>query len=247
LKVRFVGKGCAAPEKEKSNISHARSLGLPYLKEVGVSRLAFIGGGHSIGAYVDELRNFNGERWIAAGAFPWCLKNGIEGAFMACGAEPDISPLAIGAKRAVLATSCDPSMFEVLKDAKVEIFDLVHEPIDQMNHGSSTATCVPFQAVKAGFTEVTFYGCDSSYPFTGSTHFYEDSKHQYEINVRCNDEDFRADPLLLLQAEYLSACIRAVPKVFSEKSGGLLGAMVKKPEWDITHGTKQLHDFLKAA
>jgi hypothetical protein len=247
LKVRFHGQGCASPEKELQNIAYAKSLGLPDIWEAKASRLAFIGGGHSIGGHVDALRNFDGERWIAAGAFPWCLENGIEGAFMACGAEPSISRLAQGAKRALLASACDPSLFDALKDADLRLFHLVHEPLEKMNHGPSTATCAPYQAVRVGFKELIFYGCDSSYPFNGTSHLYEDEKHPYEMVVRCGGEDFKTTPLLLMQAEYLSTVIRAVPKVFKEESGGLLRALVKDPEYDITHGTPQLHQLLKVA
>jgi hypothetical protein len=247
LKVRFHGVGCATPEREQFNIAYAKSLDLPDVWEARASRLAFIGGGHSIGKHLEELQKFDGEIWISAGAFPWCLENGIEGAFIACGAEPAISPLAKGAHKALLATSCDPSLFEALKGADLRIFDLVHEPLEKMNHGPSTATCAPYQAVKVGFKEVIFYGCDSSYPKNGTSHYYEDARHPYEMNVRCGGEDFLTDPLLLMQAEYLSTVIRAVPKVFKEESGGLLRALVKDQEYDITAGTQKLHELLKAA
>ena len=229
-----------------SNIEHCRALGLPSIKGTGRTRLAIVGGGPSVKEYLQELRDFDGDIWIAASAYHWCRYNGIDGRFMAVGPEAIIAKLAVGAEKAILSSCVDPSVFEVLKDADVQVFDLVSDG-PMMNHGPSTVTAAFVQAIKADYREVTFYGCDSCYTAGGNSHAYEDSKHDYRIGVTVGADEFYTEALLLLQAEYMAKMISTAPHVFKEKSGGLLRALIGNPDYYIVSGTKELHEFIKQA
>jgi hypothetical protein len=81
----------------------------------------------------------------------------------------------------------------------------------------------------------------------GDSHAYENCKHPYQIDVKANGETFHTEALLLLQAEYMATMLRHAPNVFKEKSGGLLRALVKDPEYDVTRISTALQDFMKAA
>ena len=245
MKIRFHGVGCVDRDTLDRNIAHSKSLGLPAAKNGGRNRLAVIGGGHSILNHVDELRNFDGDRWIIAGAFRWCLENGISGTFFNVDPQDFIADLAYGAEKAIVASCTHPALFDTMKDKDVQVFDLISEG-DMINHGSSAATAVPVLSVQCDYREIVFYGCDSSYEHGGWTHAYEDAKDQYGLVVKCNNETFYTTPALLLQAEYLSTMIRIAPHVFKEKSGGFLRAQIADQEYDLTHATRALYEFLGA-
>lgn len=245
MKIRFYGEGCLPDEILERN--RLLSAGYPPLGDASCERLAVIGGGHSITDHIEELRAFDGERWISASAFKWCAEHGIDGWFYNAHPRPLVKPLAVGVKKALLWDSTDPSVFQTIQGADVRVFPLKHGATD-IDHGITTVTCAPTMAVRAGFKDITFFGCDSSWPAGASTHTYEDNAGiGYRIRVRCGGEDFDTSPHYLAQAEYLATVIRSIPKVFKERSGGLLRAMVKDPEYDITHGTMDLHRDLVAA
>jgi len=245
MKIRFHGVGCVDRDTLDRNIAHSKSLGLPAAKNGGRNRLAVIGGGHSILNHVDELRNFDGDRWVIAGAYRWCHENGISGTFFNVDPQAFISDLVCGAEQAILASCTHPKVFETLKDKTVQTFDLISEG-EMINHGSSAATAVPVLSVQCDYREVVFYGCDSCYERGGSTHAYENAPDKYGMVIECNGQTFYTSPQLLLQAEYLSTMIRVAPHVFKEQSGGFLGAMVKTQEYNVTHATRELYEFLGA-
>ena len=243
MKIRFHGVGCVPLETMERNRALSHGRGLPFISETSCERLAVIGGGHSIRDCADELKSFDGDRWIVAGAFNWCKENGIKGKFFSIDPQAFVADLAKNAEEAVLSSCTAPEVFDMLKDADVQIFDLVDG--EDINHGPSTVTAAFFQAVNAGYKEVIFYGCDSSYPENSTSHLYEDAKHPYQLTVKCNGHTFNTEALLLLQAEYMATMIRLAPHVFKEKSDGLLRAMVQDMDYDITHATQELHNFLE--
>lgn len=245
MKIRFHGTGCVSRETMDKNIAHCRSLNLPDVKDGTVPRLAVIGGGHSILAKVNEMREFDGDRWIVAGAHYWCQQHGIDGVFFNIDPQPLIADLCKGVKRAILATCTAPEVFEALKGKDVQVFDLRTDG-ESINHGPSAATATPMLAMEKNYRKITFYGCDSSYPQDKSSHAYENVSDPLQMLVRCYGENFLTTPTLLMQCEYLSETIRALPSVFSEESGGLLRAMIENPDYDITHGSVELRDFLWA-
>ena len=246
MKPLFYGKGCIPREAFEANIAAARALNLPYPK-AGSARLAVIGGGHSIKAHVEELRAFDGDRWIIGGAFQWAREQGIDGALFNAHPRALVKEFTWGAKEAVLWDGTDPCVFEALRGAKISAFPLDNsgDP-ETVDHGITTATCASVLPVKAGYKQVVFYGCDSCWPPGETTHAYEEETTlSQRILVRCNGQDFLTNPMYLIQAEYLGAVLRCAPHVFSEKSGGLLAAMVTDSEWSISE--EAFEELRKAA
>ena len=118
----FTGEPPVAHEEILRNIAHARGLGLPEPVEVASHdrSLAVVGGGPSIKDFLDEIRAHD-EIWAINGACSYLRSQGIESVFFALDPHPIVTKWAEGAKQALLVERCDPSTFEVLKDADVKV------------------------------------------------------------------------------------------------------------------------------
>jgi hypothetical protein len=215
------------------NIEHARSLGLPFAQEAKRPPLAVLGGGHSINSVLEEVKAFQGDRWIIGSAFRWWHSQGVDGRFFSVHPSAAALKNITGVKKALVCTTTHPEVLAKLND--VELFDL---PIN----GGTSATAVPMLAIQLGYREVTFYGCDSSYH--GSTHAYMSVNDPFMMKVECGGEHFLTGAEFLMQAEYLSAMIRAAPHVFSELSGGLLSAMVKHGDYNVLEISEALNNSI---
>lgn len=229
MRIDFVHKSCISKDDFIRNTDHSRSLGLPSVEKIGASGrdLAIVGGGHSVTDHVETLRNWPGDIWAMNGAFHWCRDHGIEAAFFTVDAQPQWSFYAEGAKRAIVSTSCDPSLFDVLKDAEVFTFD-------QASYigGSTTATFAPLIGVNAGYSSVSFFGCGSDYAGK-SSHIYENEKILYGMTVEVGGKVFATNAAYFMQAEALAKVIREFPHIFKDRSGGLLSALVACPDYEI--------------
>jgi hypothetical protein len=241
VKLEFYGTGCVPPGREEQNLRHTATLGLPHVSEQERPPLAVVGGGHSVLRALDELRAWPGDVWACGSAFHFCVAQGIRATFFCIDPQPETAPLGRGAKHAIVCTSMDPAMFEELKDAKVEIFDLIREE-GKMNHWATTATSAPMLAVQMGYRDVSFFGCESS--FEQDTHAYRHEQTPEQILVACNGQSFLSHPAYFMQAEYLSAVIRTAPHIFHDRSGGLLAGLIADPDYDITHGTRGLYELV---
>ena len=250
------------PREEASrHIAFAKASGLPYIKEAARPALIVLGGGHSITPLVEELRAWSGDIWACGSTFQWCRTNGIKATFFAVDPLPEVEAMTEGAETAIIAESVNPLVITALKasGAKTELFELI-ETSDMTNHGTTAATCTPYIAIEVGYRDITYIGCESSFTeclmrpedpgahiyFTGDSHAYKNDwdggdNQKVIIRVKVGEQAFITDPRFLNQAEYLARMIRVLP-LFKERSGGLLRALVKNPEFDITHGTQPLHD-----
>jgi len=245
MKIKFVGGPDIAPEITERNIAASKSLGLPEIGEAERPVLAVIGGGPSVAEHIEELKNWKGDIWSSGSAYPWTIANGINATFLTIDQCPTLAQDGKGAKKAILATCCDPSVFEMLKDAEIEVFDLQHEGEDA-NHGPTSVSAVPKIALLMGYKEIHFFGCDSSY--AKQTHAYHDWPVQYRMIVECNGDTFETGAGMLMQAEFMSVLMRQCPDVFVNRSGGLLKALVEAPsilDYDITHGSPDLCEKLR--
>lgn len=246
MKLNYVPLGPENIDIER-NIKHAKALGLDYVKSglgLGIP-LAVVGGGPSINEHVDVLKNWPGDIWALNGAFQWCIGHKIDATFFSCDSNPTLAVLAAGAKRAILATYVDASVFEVLRDAQVRIFDSGF--ICGVHTGPTSATSVPALALHTGYGDVTFFGCESSYS-EGKTHAYNDSApNLWRVRVVCGGQEFDTEAEYHMQARYLADCIRTAPHVFKERSGGLLRAMIEHDDDDVTAASPELMAILRAA
>lgn len=235
MKIRWISEICNTPEETARNIAHCLSLGIPEVSEKERPALAVVGGGPSAVDYVDELKHWPGDVWVSGSAFPWCLSQGIRGTFFTMDQSPQLAKDGALAEKAILSTACDPSVFAVLKDAQVETFKVTTE-----NHYGTTVTAAPLLALRMGYKDVTFYGCDSSY--TTQTHAYHDEPVIDLMRVKCGEGSFLTNPGFLLQAHAMAPILRAMGTIFKVKGGGLLAAMIEHQDYDITHGARELYE-----
>jgi hypothetical protein len=249
VKISFVDpRGDEWGNHLRANIAHSSSLGIPY---VGLplgrhpQRLAVVGGGPSTLEIKDELRAWDGQVWAINGAWGWCRDNGIDAAFFSVDPNPIVADLCRGAKRAFLGSVCDPSAFAALAGTCMIVKTFPDNRPHTILAGSTTATMAPEVGVRCGFTDITFFGCESSYPrdqtrtlhddgtVTLQTHAYMRERVTSIMIVRAAGEDFVTEPEYLIQAETLADAFKAAPHILKDRSGGLLSAMIKDPDYDL--------------
>lgn len=242
MRVRFSGKPMVPVERLQLNAAAARARNLPKPEHKKRPPLAIVGGGPSVTKQVERLHRWKGDIWIIGTAFPWAIKNGIKGTFFNIDPLPEQAGYAKGAENAILATVCDPSVFDAIPG--VIAFDLVNRA-DYCNHNISAAASTPVLALEMGYTKVVYFGCESSYDFTTHAYDYE-NVHSLELCmwVRVGDMVYPTNPPFYMQAQEMAELIRTCPLVFSEESGGLLRALIADPEHDVIAVNKTLHDAL---
>lgn len=193
-------------------------------------RLAVVGGGPSVPLYLDSIKEAK-EVWAINGACAFLAKHGIESTFFAVDPHEIVAKWAVGAKRAIVCNRVDPKAFEVLKDAEVRVYELDNDSPGWIKCGTSTATVAFHLGVECGYSEIDFYGCESSYD--NATHAYQDEKREDEMVVECGGRRFRTAPDYYVQAQEMAKIIRHFPKHFRHHGGGLLGAMIEHEKFDV--------------
>lgn len=226
-----------APGETERNKAHARSLGLPYISVHERPKLAVVGGGPSVLDFKDELAEWDGDVWVSGSAFPLISTICKTPTFFTIDQSTDLAKDGKGAKKAILATCCNPSVFEVLKDAEIEIFDIFTGGPNS-NHHATTITAAPKVGLDMGYRDITFFGCEGS--FMETTHAYETTEINDKIIVKCNGQNFVTRPSFLLQCEFMARVVHINPRLFKVRGEGLLTAMVKDLDYDITHAQPEL-------
>jgi hypothetical protein len=219
-----------------------KNLGLPSYTtwpKANFKRLAVIGGGPSAANHIDELKSFDGDVWAINGAWAWARDNGIKATFFAVDPHPIVAQWAEGVEKALLEVSCDPSVFEVLRAAEVATFECGEGPSHIRAYGS-TSSAAPHLAVRMGYREVTFYGCEGCY-LPGRTHTYMDEEREEELLIHIADKYYLTAPDYYLQTQALAAFMREEPGFMKEQSGGLLRALIQS---DGAHDVRWVSDAL---
>lgn len=208
------------------------SKAYPRIKEEkGRPPLAVLGGGHSALKYVEEVRAFKGERWIVGSSFQWWKSQGIDGRFFSVHPSTNALKNIDGVTDAVLASVTHPEVLKALGSAKVELFDIE-------SCGTTSVTAALYPAVTCGYPHVTLYGFDSSY--RNGSHVYMDVKDPWQVVVECDGKEYLTGAEFLKQAEYLAMAVCAAPKYFTNRSEGLLAAMIRsKGEYEPVRATKE--------
>src|SRR5687768_7965317 len=128
-RIQVSGECYVGYEQIEKNIAYSSSLGLPVLEQISKKNegpLAVVGGGPSAFSHLEELRNWPGKIWAINGTHKWLVDNGINPIFFSVDPGEELIELADGVKQAVLASHCDPGVFNKLKDAEVLIFHSEH-------------------------------------------------------------------------------------------------------------------------
>lgn len=242
MKVQWISE-CPVPiSRTLYNIGRCKELGLPGLSErADRPPLAVVGGGPSVADYVDELRAFKGDIWTSGSAFPYITSLGIESTFFTIDQSPQLAIDGRGAKKAILATCCDPSVFKELATAQIEVFDLCSSG-PGANHNATTITAAPRVSIDMGYRDVTFYGCDSS--FRVGSHAYDTTPIGDMVKVTCLGVEFVTRPSFIMQAEFMAEIFRMAPCIFKLRGDGLIEKMIIDSEIDVTAAVPHLADQL---
>lgn len=222
------------------HIQSAKARGLPMVakQEPHEGKLAVVGGGPSIKNHLDDLRSWPGDIWAINGACRWLRAAGVESTFLTTDPTPGIAEVAKGARNALVASRCHPSVFDALEDAAVRLFHVSNDDVGGFWASVSTVMVTFDLATHLGFREIHFFGCEGSYETT--THTYMDDPQTFRFVVACNGGEYLTLPELYLQTVQLAEVLRNFPVSFRERSGGLLGAMVRNPEHDIVKVSRAL-------
>lgn len=233
MKLVIKGRCCVSEETRHRNIA----LSKDYPSPKGEGRLAVVGGGTSLLKSVDQLKDWPGDIWAINGTALFLEQHGCRNVYFysVCPQEVLIKCWGPEIKRAVLAYHVDPKLFEAMRGKPVYCFNALGGP------GPTSAVAATLAALNAGYSGMTFFGCESSYE--GQSHAYRDDFIPDIIKVRCGDDDFLTKPELLAQAIALSDTIRAFPDRYSEESGGLLRAMIEADnEYELIAMARRMHE-----
>lgn len=223
MSVKLVALEAVPQEQIERNQAFWRGLEFP---KVSFSiphdeKIAIVGGGRSIYRTWDEIRKFR--HILAINATHKTLRQfGVEATFISVDPLPIVAELAEGATRAIVATRCDPSVYEALNGAQIRVFDT---PGDVPMLSATAPTAVPL-VMRMGFRQAVFFGCECSY--TGFSHADRHEDREV-IKVMADGKEFITAPDYFFMAREMAQQIRANPGVIIEKSGGLLRAMVRDP------------------
>jgi hypothetical protein len=241
-KIRWSSEPTVSEGERLVNAKIIAALGLP--KHRGAGRLAIVGGGPSIREHVAELRAWYGTIWAVNGAINWCIDNGIDAWFYTADSSPianwtyDLSRV----RRAVLAPDCSPEMVEHLQTFGAEI--TLTAPLES---GPTSANASDFLSIDAGYDKVVYYGCEGSFDYD-DTHAFASFPIPDWVVVELGGERYRTKAEFISQSIMLSNILTAFPQVYSEKSGGLLRAMVEHgPDYDVYMVSNNLFAKLTAA
>lgn len=211
------------------NKEENRRLGLPFVGTLGpVSpNLAVVGGGPSVLDHVEELKAWDGDIWAVNGAMTWCHGVGIDAALFTIDPKESLFPIAEQARRAILGTSCAPSVVSAVS-GPVEMF-----PLGDYPNGSSSASSAPMAAAARGHAHVTLFGCESS--FTDRVHAYSWSDtHSSRVLVECGGSEYLTNPQLIMQAEYLAEIAREIPSFIAVRGRGFLPALIEHGDYSVS-------------
>lgn len=240
MKIHFNGYVPVPHEELEKHMAHSRGLGLPYVVEEKPHgrRLAVVGGGPSIRRQLQEIGSYT-DIWAINGACRFLRDNGIESTLVSVDAVDFLDERVRGAKKALLSTRTHPRVFDVLKDADIRIFDLLQDG-GTVWASVSTALAIVHLAPICGYWNVDYFGCEGS--FSDETHAYMDEAElrDFRFAVSCGGREYVTAPDLYLQTQALAEVMRTLKSHFSEKSGGLLRAMIQNEDHDIVKVSKQL-------
>jgi hypothetical protein len=230
------------PEGLARNRESAAGRGLPRL---AVARqkslpLAVVGGGESAETCLDELKAWPGPIMAINGAYDW-LQDMDRVPEYGCLIDPqpmvtEFLTRPARATRWLVASMCDPSVFNALTGYDVTVWEAAQHDADEGIPGGPTCmTRAPVVATWMGFRRVRLFGADSCYS-SGRSHVYGGDLPSDLFPVRVGGREFVTSWGLLSQAEHLAALHSALvgQRIEIEFAGDHLAAALAE------HGTWQL-------
>lgn len=251
-KIRFAGaRPAISVDQARAHADINKRRGLPFVVPAATrpgSVLAVVGSAPSINDHLPALKAWPGGIWAINGTWLWAQSHGIEATFfsLCCGVGwADVFPEPVGEGHSALITSvAEPALFDIWAKGKVRLVDTIDGTVGS---GATTATGALFLAPMLGYAHVVFFGCESSYPGedNGHAHSHGSKIAPVRVVVRAGGRDYMTTPEFLMQAELMADAIRMAPAVYSERSGGLLSALVADPEYDVVAASRVIAESLE--
>lgn len=226
VKIHWESAPNVSVDTRNANAVEIKKLGLPNHR--GAGRLAVVGSGPSINEHIEELKNWPGQIWAINGTINWCVDHGIDAWFYTCDAcGPDIWPYDLSRiTKAVLTADGNPAMVKHLQGLGA-VVELVGLP----QSGPTSANASDYLAIECGYTGVTYFGCEGSFAAAEIGAASHGFKTGYSIDdwmiIELGGEYFKTKHEYIASAIMLHLSISEFPHIYSEKSGGLLRAMLK--------------------
>lgn len=202
-------------------------------------KLAIVGGGPLVIHDLPELQSWEGDVWGINFTAQWLNENGVQATLFTV----DPEPFEVHAPDAILGSVCDPSLFEQF-EGRVRTFHMLQTHEDGICGGSFSSTCAAAVALRMGYSDVSFFGCEGSYET--QDHVDRHEGREAELFVRAGGKDYRTCPPFMIQCEELAKLL-TFDGVFHNRSGGLLKAMVENPDtWEIVAVSAAFKEHLEA-
>jgi hypothetical protein len=233
----------------KRNLSSVLLRGLPMVQQLPEhdEPLAIVCSGPSVPAFLDELRSWPGKIWAINGAYRYLLDNGIiPDGFFGMDPLPGLAPYVKETDPHTtfyICSICDPSVFDNLKDRKVQLWhpdgeDMVYPPDQWVIGGGTTAvTRAPYLALLQGYRDITLYGVDSSFS-EGEVYCYPHGTYECDTNsIKLlievgNEGPFVTELSLMKQVSQLYVLHDKFAGKLKFRCGGLLEAFMRQPVVD---------------
>lgn len=246
-KIVFEGSVPVSHEDLLAQVAHAKSLGYPEVREQEPHgrRLAVVGGGPSIVDRLDEIREFS-DIWAINGACGFLRERGIESTLLTLDPCDFLAPRVAGATKALLATRCHPDVFKALDGADITVFDAVNDTENGLWASCSSVTVAFHLATVLGYRQSVFFGCEGSFSERSHAYMDEQELQDFRFVVECDGRQYVTAPDLYMLTMQMAVFFRlAVNDSFTERSGGLLRALIANPEHEIVKVSRQLAASLK--
>lgn len=222
--------------------------------------LAVVGGGPSIKRHLSELVTWPGHIWAVNQTAQWLLQFEPRCPVWLFSVDPGecIADWTRGVDRAILGSSCHPSVFRAMagKDVRLTHSRPVPGLVDTLavddgsgavprltNLMGNSSVCRTFlPALVLGYADVTFFGCEGS--LENETHAYRDEHETRprQMIIRAGDNEYLTTPDYYMTTQFLARVMKEYPKL-KEKSGGLLRGMLNHWDtWEVVAMSAALRD-----
>jgi hypothetical protein len=226
-------KSAIAWEDVVQNVESCAARGIEIVREIrppNPRKLSIVGGSPSVVDHLDEIRGT--DVWAINRTHKWLAEKGINSLLFSVDPDECLADCVHGG--AILSSAVHPSVWDKLEGKPSLAFHQMGGAPEgwqglTIAGSSTTAGYGPALGLWLGYRDITFYGCEGSFPNPdegGVTHAYtNEAKDVLQIDIGggrywCNVDH-------LYQCERLSDVINLNRTVFKERSGGMLRAFVE--------------------
>ncbi|MCE5225616.1 MAG: hypothetical protein LLG05_07110, partial [Porphyromonadaceae bacterium] len=243
---------CYVPDRQVK-INVRRTKAKDYKKATwGVFRYppcAVVGGGLSVSAYLETLKNWQGDIFAINDTAGYLSDNGIKCYLFAIDCTPTQFKIGENVKGALMATRCHRNQFKQFPYEKIIVFDMAEEDNIGGIEGGPTAVCrTPHLLLRMGYSSVHYFGIDGS--FVGQSHINQNQKYAYDkmMVIKANGKTYLTNGALQLQNQYMVNVFKKYGQFLKNQSEGLIkDLLADKDNWEVVAVSKDLKDEFDAA